>query len=300
MKVIQPVALTDAQLISSTAAEPGTGEAAWVAATAYTLGTVVVRATTHRRYRNVLAGTDAALPELAPTRWLDIGPTNRWAMFDNAVGTRTAQASPLTVVMAPGFTGGLALLELSGAQAQITMKAAAGGTVVYSKTVSLDGSVVTDVFDWMFGDFVQLTDLVLTDLPESYAIPELTVSITGTGVVSCGVCKSGRVQKIDQTLAGPTVGIVDYSVKERDEFGAYRVVELSYSKRASVKLLTQKSRFNTIFRALAAMRATPCIYVLTEAPGFEPLLIYGFYKDFSIDVAYPAYHLCNLEIEGLI
>ena len=34
-------------------------------------------------------------------------------------------------------------------------------------------------------------------------------------------------------------------------------------------------------------------------PG-EPLLIYGFFTSFNIDITYPDYHLCSLDIEGLI
>ena len=38
--------------------------------------------------------------------WLDIRPTNRWAMFDSEVSTQTEVVSPLTIVLRPGsFTG---------------------------------------------------------------------------------------------------------------------------------------------------------------------------------------------------
>lgn len=298
MSIIKPNVLTDAGLTSSTA--PETDFAAWNAATAYAVGDKVIRASTHRIYERLVAGTTATAPESDTTNWLDIAPTNRWAMFDSAVGTVTTIANDLTVVMRPGAVGGLALLELVGRQVQITMKDAPAGTVIYSKTVVLDGTMITSFYEWFYTDFAQLTDLVLTDLPVHFVSNELTVSITGSSDVACGVCHFGEVLEIGDTEAGASVGIVDYSTKTVDAFGNYSITQRAFSKRSDLKLVTQAGQFNRIFRALASVRSTPCVYVGTEAPGFEPLIVYGFYKDFSIDVAYQSIHLCNLSIEGLI
>lgn len=298
MSIIKPNALTDAGLTSSTA--PENDFPAWSATTAYTVGQKVIRVSTHRIYERLIAGTTATAPESDTTNWLNIGPTNRWAMFDSAVGTVTTVASDLTVVLRPGAVGGLALLELVGKQAQITMKNAPAGTVIYSKTVVLDGTMITSFYEWFYTDFAQLTDLVLTDLPVHFVSNELTVTITGSSNVSCGVCHFGEVLQIGNTEAGASVGIVDYSTKSVDAFGNYTITKRAFSKRSDIKLVTEAGQFNRIFRALASVRSTPCIYIGTKAPGFEPLIVYGFYKDFSIDVVYRSIHLCNLSIEGLI
>lgn len=298
MSIIKPNGLTDAKLSSSTAPETDWPE--WSAATAYAVGTKVIRVSTHRIYQRLIAGTTATTPESDATNWLDIAPTNRWAMFDSAVGTVTSVTGDLTVVLRPGAVGGIALLELAGKQAVITMKTAPGGTVIYSKTVVLDGTMITSFYEWFYEDYVQLTDLVLSDLPVHFVSNELTVAITGSSIVSCGVCHMGEVLQIGKVQAGASVGIVDYSKKAVDAFGNYSITKRAFSKRSDLKLITEAGQFNRIFRALAAIRSTPCIYISTEAPGFEPLIVYGFYKDFSIDVAYSSMHLCNLSIEGLI
>ena len=296
MSIISPNAILDAQLASSTV--PETDFPAWSAAASYTVGNKVIRA--HRIYQCLIAGVDATAPESAPTRWADIGPTNRWAMFDNAVGTRTTATGALTVVLRPGAVGGLALLELDGLQATVTMKDAPGGATIYSKTVELDGTLIDSFYDWFYAEREQLTDFVLTDLPVHFASNELTVSITGTGVVSCGVCHMGPVMPIGTTQKGASVGIVDYSRKAVDAFGNYSITKRAFSKRSDLQLVTDAGQFNRIFRTLAGLRSTPCIYIATGSPGHEPLIVYGFYKDFSIDVAYSQHHLCNLSIEGLI
>jgi hypothetical protein len=304
MKVIKPVSITDAMLASSTVAEPAAGETLWSAATAYVAGNQAIRTTTHRVYECLVDHTNA-VPEdnTAGTtpKWLDIGPTDRWAMFDNVVGTVTSGASPLAVVLQPGGISGIALLELVGREATVTVKDAPGGAVVYDRTIDLDGTIVESFYAWFFAPFEQRTDVVLADLPGQFTQCELTIAITATsGDASCGVCKPGNVIDIGRTQAGARVGIIDFSRKDRDAFGKTIVVERAFSKRASFDVVTDKAGFNRIFRALASLRATPAIYIGTEGPGYEPLLVYGFFRDFSIDVAYLSHHLCSLEVEGIV
>ncbi|MFZ6801924.1 hypothetical protein [Undibacterium sp. Di24W] len=298
MKLIKPTLITDAMLTTAPV-EPIPGMT-WNAGTNYLVDALVERTTTHRRYKRKVAGTTATAPESDTVNWADTGPSNRWAMFDRKVGTITTTTSSLSVVLRPGSVSGLSLLELVGRQAVVTMKDAPAGTTVYNRTVSLDGTVIGSFFEWFFTDYVQLTDFVLVDLPAQFTSCELTVAITATTTVSCGVCAVGQVVDLGGTLSSATVGIVDYSVKTVDTFGNIDVVQRSYSKRNSLKSIAPKSDFNRIFRTLASLRATPCVYIGTEMPGYEPMIVYGFYKEFSIDVSYPTHHLCNLEIEGLI
>ena len=299
MKIIKPTVITAAMLTSATVAEPDTGEVLWNAATAYTVEQQVIRTTTHMKYERKVAGTTATPPENDTVNWFPIGPTNRWAMFDRKVGTKTAAATTLAATMTAGGVSGLAALELTGREAVVTMKSAPGGSTVYSRTVSLDGTIISSVYDWLFNDFEQLTDFVLTDLPRHYTGSELTFQVNGTSGVSCGVLQVGTVFDIGNALTGAQVGIIDYSRKVTDEFGNRDVLERGYSKRGSIQVLTAKSDFNKIYRLLASLRATPCVYIGADTIGYEPMINYGFYKDFSMVVSYSQHHLCNLEIEGL-
>ena len=301
MKVIKPTVISDAMLSSSSVAEPATGETLWNASTAYTVGQEVIRVETHRKYRRLVAGTTATAPENDKTSWLDIGPTNRWAMFDNTIGTSTSINSDLTVVTRPGGVSGIYLAELVGREVQVTMKDASGGTVVYQKTKVLDGSIVSSFYDWFYQPYRQLTEFTLTDLPFHYQSCEITVSITATtGDRKCGVYKIGEAIDIGATQYGASVSIIDYSRKSTNEFGITSVVERPFSKRASLDIFTEKSDFNRIYNVLAGLRATPAVYIGTTQPGFEPMTVYGYFKDFGITVQYTNANLCSLEIEGLI
>ncbi len=301
MKIIKPTMITPALLTSSTVAEPDTGEITWNPATPYAEGAVVIRTGTHMKYERLApGGVDAGLPESTPLKWLTVGPTNRWAMFDRKIGTATTAATSISAVMSPGGVSGLGALELVGREAVVTLKDAPGGSTVYTRTIDLDGTIITTVYEWLYSDFEQLTDFVLTDLPRHFLTGQLTFTVSGTSGVSVGVLQVGTVLEVGKTIGQPTADILDFSKKDQDRFGNFDVEEGAYSKRGSIQVLTAKSDFNKIFRGIASLRAIPCIYIPVDQIGFEPLINYGFFKTFSMVVAYQNHHLCNLEIEGLI
>ncbi len=300
MKMIRPVPITDAILSSSTA--PETDYAAWNVGTSYTLGQRVIRTSTHRCYECLVANTGNA-PESNLTgttpKWLDIGPTNRWAMFDGVVGTSTVIASPLTIVLTPGRVNALALLSVEGASLTVTMSSTTGGGTVYSKTLSLlSGVIPFNWFAYFFNPITRVTDVVLTDLP-LYADCVLTITITDPTIpVKCGVCVVGTSTDIGRALYGARLGIVDYSKKDTDAFGNTVVIKRRYSRRMSVSLHINTTQVDALASLLAEYRSTPVVWIAAENK-FQSMIVFGFYKDFEIEISHPEYSACSLTIEGL-
>ena len=302
MKIIKPHPITDSMLVSSSVVE--NDYPAWVSGATYALGARVIRASVHKVFERLVAGAGTVAPELdttSPAVWLAVGPTKKWAPFDNVVGTLATGASPLNYTLRTGFTDSLALFELTGRYVDVVMKDATGGTVVYQNRIDLEVTDIETIFDWFFTELDLRTDIVITDLPGQYASAELSITLTTTsGTASVGVIKPGLINDLGETQSGAKVGIDDYSRKERDAFGNTVITERAYSKRGSFTLMTTLGTFNRIYRTLASLRATPCVYIGTEVAGYEPLLIYGFFTSFNIDITYPDFHLCSLDIEGLI
>lgn len=67
MKLVKPVTVTPAMLTSSV---PETDYTEWAAATAYTSGQYVIRASQHKVYRRVISGTTATVPESDAVNWI--------------------------------------------------------------------------------------------------------------------------------------------------------------------------------------------------------------------------------------
>ncbi len=296
MRLIRPTTLTDAMLTSSTA--PEADYPAWSSATAYAVGARVILAATHRRYEALAASTNVS-PSADPTKWLDLGPTNRWAMFDARVGTATSRTASLQVGLAPGTIDALALIDTEAESATVTLTV--GGVQVYSRsqTFNVGGVAIDNWFSWFFEPLGQKTSMLFLDVPV-YAAGQLSVTLTRDNPadsVSCGTLLVGRQLSLGDTEHGADIGIIDYSRKETDQFGVTSVVERAFAKRMTAKVVLATDAIDDIHRNLAALRATPVLWIGSES--FESLTVYGFYKEFSIDIAYPTVSYCSLTIEGL-
>ncbi len=297
-KVITPTKITDTMLISCTVAEPGPGEIAWVSGTTYAVNDIRILTSTHKKYKRAIAGAGTTAPNLDTANWVDIGATARWAQFDAKIGTVTSAATSTTTVLDAGSVGGLALLELTGSSATVSMLEAPGGATVYSKTIALDDTVIESVYDWMYAPFVQRKNWVLSDLPGQYPSGRITITITGT-TAAVGVLSVGRVTEIGSTEYGAGAGLINWGKVTDDGFGNREWVEGAYSSRITLPIVIDTSSFSNVYRALVALRSTPAIYIGTEISKYDPLVCYGVFKDLYMTIPNNAIGTYNLEIEGL-
>jgi hypothetical protein len=298
MKVIKPTTVTPAMILSTNVVE---AYAAWSAATSYSKNQKVDYG---EGYYNSLVNSNLNnIPDVVgSTFWEFIGPDNKHAMFDGQVSTSTTRAtSPMTMTIAPGIVNSLAMIDLVGSSVTITMTDAGASPPVYTKTIGLDGSIVFDWFTYFFEPFVQLAEVVLTDLPP-YSSGRITMTLSGGGAVSIGELLVGLVYELGEEAMeqGASVGIIDYSRKDTDnETGITTFTRRAYSKRMSGQFLLNNGQLNAVQRILADIRAVPSVFIGSEAADYTPLIVYGFYRDFSIDIAYPTKSFCRIEVEGL-
>lgn len=342
-------------------------------------GTHTATAQVHKVFESLQAANTGNYPLISPTWWIEVGSTNRWAMFDSAVSSQTANADLIKVTLnTVGRSDAVALFNVSGCStAHFTMADRTGkktctmtiatpavvtcvghgfvngndvtfqttgalptglaqNTVYYvvNKTndtfevsltvggaaINTSGSqsgvhsVLEVVYDseydmvsdsgivdwWMyyFEPIVRKTEITEVDMPP-YASAAITITLTGTGeTVGCGACVVGQKIEIGEVQHGATVGIKDYSVKTQDDFGNYSITERSYSKRANFNVWIEGNATDNLQNTLAQYRATPMVYIGSTA--YASTQIYGFYRDFSIDIAYPTVSICSIEVESLI
>ena len=264
LRLLQPFTVTDAVLTASDVAE--NDAPAWAAGTGYGVGAKVLR--DHRVYEALVANTGND-PVAAPAMWLDTGPTNRWAMFDQALGTVTTAQGRITVSLASGGIAGVALLDVAGA----TVRVQADG---YDRTQAVTGRTVA---------FLDLAGK-----------GRVTVTIAGAGAVSVGTLLIGRLVALGVTEASPTAGITDFSRKEVDDFGEVTIVKRGFAKRMTAKALIRTDALDQVANRIAAVRAVPALWIGQD--GLDSLTVYGFFKDFGIEAGETVSKL-SLSIEGL-
>src|SRR5687768_6334460 len=107
----------------------------------------------------------------------------------------------------------------------------------------------------------------------------------------------GPIIDFGSTQYGVEVGIRDFSRKEQDDYGNYTIVERAYSKRATYPLLLAADKVDSFQQVLAGLRATPVVFIGSDQ--YSSTAVYGFYIDFSIEIAYLYYSVCSIEVEGL-
>ena len=298
MKVIKPIVFNEAQLISTTAvnADPN-----WSSATTYTSGQVVTYS--GKRWESLQDSNLNNQPDTNPTWWLDLGADNKHAMFDLVIGTSTTAIETLTVVIKPGeIFDSVALINLNAATAKITVRDGISGPIVYESTVGTSGANVQDWYQYFFYDpLLKRTQVIFRNIPQ-YVNAHITVEIAGGSgeTVSLAQVTYGSISDIGITQYGVNAGIVDYSVKESDEFGNITFVKRAYSKRVSAQVVIENHQLNRVQSFLYSIRATPAVWLASDDPTFEEaLVVYGWYRDFSTEISYPTFSLMSIEIEGL-
>lgn len=297
MKVIRPIQITPDKILSSTATEI---YANWSSTTTYNLGDKVIYS--NRTYESLIASNLNKQPDTNPTSWLGIGPSNKTAMFDNQVNTQTTASTTFTTVFQPGSAfNAISFLNLKGTSVSLIVKDAPSGNVVYSQTASLDGTVIEDWYAYFFEDFDIRSEVIFSDVPP-YVGSVIEVSITtATGSeVAIGSAVVGTLIDIGMTQYGLGYGIRDYSVKETDDFGNTKFVERAFSKRMSPNIFVENNRLNYVTKTLEKLRATPAVFIATEDSRFEGTIVFGFLKDWNIEISYPEHSMLSAEIEGLI
>ena len=278
----------------------GTGVTANTSITAFGTGTGGTGTYTVSTSQTVASTTiTGKAPVTNETYWARADSTNRWRMFDSSSSSQTANSN--NIIAAIGLSGvidAVALMNLECSRATVSLTDSTDGNVYTSEQSGVDNSAISDAWSYCFEPIVRKTDMLFEDLPP-YASGWITVVVEAeTGQTAyCGSCYPGRTLDIGSTQAGMQLGIQDYSVKSQDDFGNYTITERAFSRKATMLSLMDYTMVDTLHRVLADYRATPCVYIGSSTCGAS--FVFGFYKDFNIEIPYPENALCSIEIEGL-
>lgn len=309
MKFFSPVVVTDATLLSSTIPETETGLAVYNAATTYALGDQCFMTTgVHKIYESLQAGNVGNDPTTSPTFWVEVSPTNRWKMFDSAVGTSSVYSDDVVVkIDLPGanYVNSVAFMDVYGVDLiTIELLDPADDSVLWSSVHTLQyfGEGIVPDWYWYFFSPAELTDtLVLTNLPYNYGARLQVTFQKSSGATACGIgtFAFGTALDAGDTEWGAKIGIMDFSKKETDELGVTTLLPRVFTKTMDLTAFIPHAQVPTMFRALSAARAKPVIWVGSDESLFSSTIIYGFFRSFDIVMEAANGSYINIEIEGL-
>lgn len=299
MKLVRPIEITNSVLTASNILENDYAE--WSAATTYALGQRVIMVSTHSVYESVQATNLNHNPttDTTNTWWVRVGATNKWRMFDKVVNDASTNTNTIEFELTiTGKANSLTFLNVDADEITIVCDDPTDGEV-YNKTINLtQTSGINNWYSYFFEPITKVTDLSVNDLP-SYSNMVITVTIDNTGgVAACGECIAGLQRKLGTTEMGASLGIIDYSVKQTDDFGNFTVLERAFSKRADITVWVDNNELDEVQRLLNLYRATPIVYIGSDK--YTSTIIYGFYRDFETIISYPTLSVLNIDLESLI
>lgn len=293
----------------------GVTETAYNAGTTYALGDTVSSSLYHRCYESLAAdnlGNPLPVPpETTTTKWMDVGPTNRFAMFDLSRNTQTVTASPLTVEIAPGQRiNTVGLVGLVGNEVQISATSVQGGGTVYPNAYSASATGIFDLnmrnvtngYEYCFMPFSTLPSVIVFDIPP-YSDIVITATITSTaGNVKCGALIVGTYIYIGTTQYGVTNDGLNFSSITRDVFGEATLIPRRTVPKTEQMILVDSVYINQCKKARERLNAIPALWtgIDDDTSGwFDLLAILGIYTQFQISAPNNARAEINLALEEI-
>ena len=231
--------------------------------------------------------------------WIDIGPTNRWAMFDLLRNTGTTTASPLTVSLTPGQR--VDSIGVVGMVADtVSVSVSVAGNTVYTASADLLKRPTSGWYDYFFGAFRYQQEFARFDLPP-YTGAVITITLTrANGNVNCGGVVVGSSVYLGRTLHEAESDALNFSKIDRDDFGTATLVPRRSVPRTVQTLRCKKSDIDRILQLRDDLNAVPALWSGLDDQDsgyFSALLIVGVYKRFTITMDQPEDALISLELE---
>ena len=268
--------------ITSNVAEPYTGETVYANYTA-TVGDIRIVTSVHRKYQALNSGAMTQSPVTDYTNWIDIGPTNKWAMFDVLRNSDTVNTTDINVVIKPASrVDSIALLQLTNVT-RVCIIAQNPAGINYTNTYTGSG------------------DMVIFDIPP-YIDNIISIVIQGTNP-SCGACVVGKYTDIGTVQNSAKNDVLNFSTVDRDTFGNANLIQRRNVPKTSQTILIESAKVGRAKVLRDTLNASPAIWagLKTDVTSSysAPLLILGIYKNFSITLDNELSSTISLELEEI-
>ena len=304
MNVLQPIAVSRTMIgAGCTLSEDPTP--LWVSGTNYNKDDEVHLLTTARVYKCAKAGSSTISPELDPTTWVDMRPTNKMAPFDTYTNTTaTSTTVNITYPITARFVNAIALYGIQGSGYVITVKDAVGGTVIWTRSGTLKRHG-RGWYAYLFGTKTQITRLVFFNLPIRPAA-EISITITaGTGLTrAIGLIVMGKLRPLTGgfeggTENGATAEPVSYSYIKTETDGTTNIIRRHSGTDLKCRVFVSAYQADNALSILQDVLDIPVAWIASDAEGVTGLSTFGLAS--NTPVQYEANHAyIDINVRGLV
>ena len=280
VSLIIPKTIATADFISSTI--PETDYTAWSSGTNYGLAARCISATTHKIYESLIANNLNHDPTNINNRtgttpwWLEIGATNKWALFDGLSSSQSTADGSFTVLIKPSYYDSIYMGGLAYGSIHVTVQNYIDGPIVYdSHVIRLDGSVIDDYWGYFFYPFQQMTDYLFAEIVHGYAKIVTIEFKADTGNATCGILVFGTRKELGKALYGAKSKPKSYSYINIDEFGVNQIVRRKSATDISLTAIVDLDKASTSIKAVQEALDVPAVWIGSELLEYSGLRIFG-------------------------
>lgn len=302
MIIVKPESIKDANIVSSNV--PENDYPLWLITDTYGIGArcIVTGADTHLIYESLVAGNIGNNPlnePVVPPKWVLVGKTNKYQMFDEFITSQTQNADTITVTLQNlNMVTAMAFLNADATSVRVVGTDANVG-VFYDSTVSMVSNAgIVDEYEWCWAPIQKVKDYAFDDIPP-YLNAKFDITIDATGYTAkCGALVAGDARSYPEIRYGAKTSIIDYSAKKVDQWGNYYFAQGAFSKTLDAEFFVSNDFIDQLQYVFAEFRAIPALYIGSTL--FGSTIIWGKYDKYETVIAYPTESLVSVSLQGLI
>lgn len=322
MKIVVPTKTNETRLISTNVAADDYPE--YSSTTTYNTGdrVIVLGNNVNNIYEVVSAdpvsGVNPVTDDSDPAKWLKVSAINRWKMFDRVISTQTVAESTfnestyvvseyqdgsvhkgVAVTIRPNdFSDSIAFFNVQAQYADIRVETIEG--FIYEKRIPLRGVLsVPNWYAYFYEPISFVAQTVNLELPRVLN-KDIHISFVETDTTQppkVGEVVVGAQKTVGKSLYGTSLGILDFSRKERNAFGDFEIVERGFADTMEVNMSILNSDVSSVKRLFSELRSVPAVYIAGDC--IDATAVYGYFSDFQITINGPYRSDANAIIEGL-
>ena len=293
MRIVTPVEVTPLLLDSTNVSND---EPEWDNSTTYNTGERVVH---NLEVWEALKDSVTSEPlETNETDWLRVGFANKWRMFRQGRDSVSTRDESIDVSITPNqIITTLAALGLDGVEASLTVTDPTEG-VVFDETQSLVDIGVGDWWEYYFLPYDSSDTAVFNGVPP---FPAATYDFSVSAIAATTEVQAGRiVMGIERTLGvtnfGTSVSTLDFSKRERDEFGNLELIPRRTVRLVDYDATVETSRLDAVVKLLQSLSAKPTLFIGDEI--HDSTITFGVYRDFTQGITNVSISDLTIQVEG--
>ena len=266
----------------------------------YKIGDEVIVKNTHKVYRAIKNAIFTYPPDNSQDGgdWIEVSPTNRWAMFDGEINTKSRSANGHTVNLTPSYLfDSVSVFGCKNVtEVRLTVRNSANA-IIFQRNEDMNDLIAA--LEWQQDPLNPdlFSEVTIDGIPTA-AGAKIELQFIGSNI-EVGLVRYGLSREIGESLSGLSQNYFDYSKVEYNDFG-----KLIYQERPIVKLntyniLVEREKTRSVDRLINSYRGQNLVWSGSTGNG-ETLVTYGRSQRSPLVYEYPNINELEITVRGSI